>query len=1314
MIIVHAFFPFVNYVLHFIHVSHSVNLCSCYVYPRLQFDVFLVVVVLAHSPASLCIVSYGLVLQTRSCTAHSLGLVCQAMAPKGASKAAGSLAPLVVSKDFRIPVQDVSTEGDSGWRSLDTDRVAELKTTFLSGDWGNNIMTKPAVLNEHGNPKLAQNGLRMLCDGKHTFAALKLCKEIYEKAGEDADADESIVWSAGLIDVFTNGVSVNVYEFNDASKMRAWCVIAHDADSNKYKPTSILDLWKLAHEYRQTVPGGEWKRTQEVLNGIYGQKKTMFVYRMMQVAMTLPEEICKKAGELGIPNSYVHENNYFLGHGAEAGKRLGTDYRLKALTMLADDRSLQRGLSPKVFQEEYCAPLHKAEKWIAQQKKIFGTHADIPAFKRVEEFLCTSRARLSILACVRGNTPLHGTSSEQRGIEQCHVIVKEMEASLQRKDDGLGAAAKGAAAGGDGLAAAGGNGLDAAGGNGGAAAGSGGGAGDSMMAQLDEEVDPISVVVQQKVEASMMKISSYQTYDDLERCLAGVVLSSHKVIYLIDAPTSKARVVMSMIDWVVKLLAKLPCTPNSRILVPVGSRVDLLSAVDVRMTTNITDMVHFSIQLNGGEDQRVRKKAAYCQYACSSKLLVEGKVPCSIPAQLARAQKGECTRLRCLDSQCPLRTQQENAALKQFGEPSAVPNNSEIDADDREVENVDDQMQEETGTSTENDTALEELVPPGSRRDCIVDLWPFAFGKEYYKALLDGIAPNDSVDHLVVLSTSAHPSVLLAGHDRRMNVHVLLDRVKQHSIRHGEKILRNWLTRFHDEVERKKVDPASKRLRSEDLFFVKVKAPAVQPVHFIDVPSDEQKSAWRAGMDSIPDPQVLEKGILDLVAKELTDNHLTVTMRKGQHVLVTTRALKEGATICSVSALLFSKESLVRDFLNVGFHAALTESPLLTVHGLDTVAGQGSMSVHAVLVGAARLVTDFRGFRKWANCSFHVSPDAGANDDFISLVVQTHNGCGVAAGSELMADLGEGFVPGAAGDRPPSKKFKGALDALFDEQRKASGDAYDMTEASPSKGRPASGGNGLDAAKGAGSAASAAEASGSGSATIAAAAGAGTGAATASTTAAAAAGAATGVGGAMASAAAEGAATAGGAAATAGGAAAAGGGESVLGTHEGVNVVFKDNQVKLRNTNKKNVKIPPHTVLMILSEGRLTEAQASREHDIPWAPTTPKMQVFLKAGNKHTYMSLAEVIKQHGATQMYQHQGWPKSTPPTSFVAKKNAVMAPAQETVGKALAQAIKASSRVQWTWVVEVQSGKIMPVAAAVSNKKQVCMKANAEEAF
>lgn len=58
----------------------------------------------------------------------------------------------------------------------------------------------------------------------------------------------------------------------------------------------------------------------------------------------------------------------------------------------------------------------------------------------------------------------------------------------------------------------------------------------------------------------------------------------------------------------------------------------------------------------------------------------------------------------------------------------------------------------------------------------------------------------------------------------------------------------------------------------------------------------------------------------------------------------------------------------------------------------------------------------------------------GCNDGFLTVVVCTHNGCGIAAGSEITVDLGEDYNLTPLPDVPAAKKFKGALDAMWAKQ----------------------------------------------------------------------------------------------------------------------------------------------------------------------------------------------------------------------------------------------------------------------------------------
>ena len=106
----------------------------------------------------------------------------------------------------------------------------------------------------------------------------------------------------------------------------------------------------------------------------------------------------------------------------------------------------------------------------------------------------------------------------------------------------------------------------------------------------------------------------------------------------------------------------------------------------------------------------------------------------------------------------------------------------------------------------------------------------------------------------------------------------------------------------------------------------------------------------------------------------------------------------------------------------------LLDGPLLRVTNLFTPDSDVKMSVHCVLVGLGRLMRDYRGVRKHPNVVFRVHAEKGPNDGFVEVVVRTHNACGIASGSELVADFGEHYVPPSVPQTENAKRFKGALD----------------------------------------------------------------------------------------------------------------------------------------------------------------------------------------------------------------------------------------------------------------------------------------------
>ena len=116
--------------------------------------------------------------------------------------------------------------------------------------------------------------------------------------------------------------------------------------------------------------------------------------------------------------------------------------------------------------------------------------------------------------------------------------------------------------------------------------------------------------------------------------------------------------------------------------------------------------------------------------------------------------------------------------------------------------------------------------------------------------------------------------------------------------------------------------------------------------------------------------------------------------------------------------------------------------PALRIMKLQQPGTSDTKSVYAVLLGAARLIRDFRDMSPDAkasklrkpNAMIRVKPEKGANDGFLTVVVCTHNGCGVGAGSGVTLDYGDQYVSALVPDAPAAKRFKGALETFWAKQ----------------------------------------------------------------------------------------------------------------------------------------------------------------------------------------------------------------------------------------------------------------------------------------
>ena len=352
-----------------------------------------------------------------------------------------------------------------------------------------------------------------------------------------------------------------------------------------------------------------------------------------------------------------------------------------------------------------------------------------------------------------------------------------------------------------------------------------------------------------------------------------------------------------------------------------------------------------------------------------------------------------------------MRDANEKARLEKSFEESGGPDASfEMPAEDRESCGLDDAQEEEEAKDQEKEEEL--LESPTKKRDFICQVFPFALNQAFYKKTFAGVTGDELLPHILVMSTSAHPSVILAGLSLKAKVHVLYDRVPKHSLNHGDQLLRQiLLSRFMKE-EKLKQKPDEKRIISEDLVFFPVNAPEDQPLKFGEVQPDYDTSGWRAGFNQYPAPTVLETGVLQLFQTELDREALEVRDFKNTKVLITQSKKAEGDSLGHVSCLLFGSSAHVSEFLNNAGNAALACSALFEVKGVLNFEDKPE-SLFAVPVGVARHIANASEIgRKHGNVGFRVNVSAGPNDGILEMYVSTHNGCGIAPGQSLCANYG--------------------------------------------------------------------------------------------------------------------------------------------------------------------------------------------------------------------------------------------------------------------------------------------------------------------
>ena len=414
--------------------------------------------------------------------------------------------------------------------------------------------------------------------------------------------------------------------------------------------------------------------------------------------------------------------------------------------------------------------------------------------------------------------------------------------------------------------------------------------------------------------------------------------------------------------------------------------------------------------------------------------------------------------------------------------------------------------------------------------------------------------------------------------------------------------------------------------------------------------------------------EVDEKRVEDGLLARVTG--LCVIAVGSDKVLGTVTGRPDEQEVGYMSCLFFSSCSAVLEFLNVSGNAALLDGPIFRIEGLLTEDSGDSRDVFAIPTGIGRLLVDYRksGVRGVANVAIVVSPEAGLNDGLLSLRVRTHNQCGVSARGILTCDFGEGWSKESAAAHvaaSPSKKLKGALDACFMEQTKASL----ASEAPP---EPVTAGE--PQAKKQKIVAVGAVANLPPPAPVL-------------TTAPAAAAASTAVPVAPVAALSTG---------------------LDVGTTDDWAVTIANSKLRVQNMKGSSRKLPPKTVLQIWRLGRLVEGTPAVKQFV-----LAKASELIVTGDaeKAQLTTVAAYVAAHSITQIYQHGKFPVGSSPNTFVCKKQVgyVPAPSEASIVPAVLAAVVGASNSKVAWVMAKVADKMAPVGIALVTTKQLVVPGN-----
>ena len=234
-------------------------------------------------------------------------------------------------KNALIPLEQISLRERSGWRSRSSSRVQQLADIFAAGQFGMGVTCGVQVL-----PLEDVDGASIIDDGVSTVQALVDLKKAYkDKLLEVTDPQ--------LLAIFDQGLQVTVVTYSDNEDQlsrRAWNTGKHDEENNTVRWSSVhmkisvaLDAWRTA---------GDWPLAIKHLSKAFNLSAAT-VRRWTRCAQFMDAAVLAELGKDEYENLKAYaiwENEYLMGSGVDARKKLAPEFAQKAFQVLAGKKGM--------------------------------------------------------------------------------------------------------------------------------------------------------------------------------------------------------------------------------------------------------------------------------------------------------------------------------------------------------------------------------------------------------------------------------------------------------------------------------------------------------------------------------------------------------------------------------------------------------------------------------------------------------------------------------------------------------------------------------------------------------------------------------------------------------------------------------------------------------------------------------------------------------------------------------------------------------------------------------------------------------------